>query len=82
MRWTLIEFAGRTAAAETDEKNARCLFGYICVCGEQVVVHRLQTRRANVLPTKKTVTCSNAHVAMFAAQHFALLDDWFEDRSS
>jgi hypothetical protein len=74
-----MAIAGRTAAGEADEQNAPFLFGYTCVCGEWVMVHHLRTRSTNVLPTKKTVTCSNAHVATFAAQHFALLDEWCED---
>jgi hypothetical protein len=93
MRWTLIEsvryvprkpmaIVGRTAPVEADEQNARFFFGYICVCGERVVVYRLHTRSTNVLPMKKTVTCSKAHVATFAAQHFALLEDWCEDGAS
>jgi len=67
---------GFTVAAETDEQRHRLLIGYTCICGERVVVYRLRRSRANVLPTSKTVTCSNAHVATFTPQMFAFLDDW------
>jgi hypothetical protein len=78
----LVGISSTTAPTETDEQRRRVSIGYTCFCGERVAVYGIRGNGENVIPTSKTVSCSNGHVATFSAQHFALLDDWSEDGCS
>jgi hypothetical protein len=42
-------------------------------------MYAIRSSRENTIPTSKTVTCCDGHVATFSAQHFGFLDDWSED---
>jgi hypothetical protein len=63
-----------------DEQQNSIAVGYVCGCGERVIVYRLQSGASNtVLPQNVTVTCRNAHVATFPLEHIAFLEYWTEE---
>ena len=63
-----------------DEQQSSVSVGYVCGCGERVIVYRLQSgMTTNVLPQNVTVTCRNGHVATFPLEHIAFLEYWTEE---
>ena len=54
-------------------------FGYICACGDRVVVFTFEIGVTTVLPDQVSITCKNRHATTFAAKQYGLLDQWRED---
>ena len=52
--------------------------GYVCFCGERVVVAQFRTGEGqeNAFPSRITVSCRNGHVATITPDQLAVLEHW------
>lgn len=66
-----------TPQPEPVEPRFICI-GYICRCGERVLIYKLEIGVTDEIPAPLTVNCKQGHVTNVNAAHVRTLQVWME----
>jgi len=67
------------SGTQLGEARSKLSFVYSCVCGEWVIVWRMENDRTTIMREPITVTCSAGHSATITPENIWFLETQLED---